>query len=211
MIQIGIVDPHEIMRKGLVHLIETVGGIRVVAEASNIADLMSESECGAIDVLIIEPLNAWGLNLATIKSIKSKNEHLRILVFSESTDNDYLQSALRAGVLGLVSKRAKLQELVQAIQYLARGEPFLCAEATAKLTHCIINTFSKHPHELLSSRELEILLLLVNGKTIAEVAQQFNLSVKTISTHKARLMQKMNLDSFAKLVQYASEHGLIKD
>lgn len=211
MIQIGIVDPHEIMRKGLVHLIEAVDGIRVVGDASNLADLMAQSECGAIDVLIIEPLNAWGLNLATIKSIKNRHEHLRILVFSESTDNDYLQSALRAGVLGLVSKRAKLKELVQAIHYLARGEPFLCAETTAKLTHCIITTFSKHPHELLSNREFEILLLLVNGKTIAEVAQRFNLSVKTISTHKARLMQKMNLDSFAKLVQYASEHGLIKD
>lgn len=211
MIQIGIVDPHEIMRKGLAQLIAMAGGIRVVGEASNIADLMSGSECAAIDVLIIEPLNAWGLNLATIQSIKSKNERLKILVFTEATDNDYLQSALRAGVLGLVSKRATLHELVQAIQYLARGEPFLCAEVTAKLTHCIINTFSKHPHELLSCRELEILMLLVNGKTIAQVAQQFNLSVKTISTHKSRLMQKMNLDSFAKLVQYASEHGLIED
>jgi len=211
MIQIGIVDPHEIMRKGLVLLIEHAGGMRVIGDASNVADLISLVEHAHIDILIVEPVIAWGLNIAMIQSLKNKNENLRVLVFSESTEKEHLQSALRAGVLGYVSKRAKVHELVAGIQNLARGEPFLCAEVTAKLTLCIVNTFSKQPHELLSSRELQILLLLVNGRPIAEIADELNLSAKTISTHKTRLMEKMNLTSFSKLVQYASAHGLITD
>jgi DNA-binding NarL/FixJ family response regulator len=211
VIQIGIVDPHEIMRKGLVHLIELAGGMRVIGDASNVADLVALVENAHVDILIVEPLSAWGLNIAMIQSLRSKHEHLKVLVFSESTDKEHLQSALRAGVLGYVSKRAKLHELIRGIQNLAQGEPFLCAEVTAKLTLCIVNTFSKQPHELLSSRELQILLLLVNGKSIAEIADELSLSAKTISTHKTRLMEKMSLDSFSRLVQYASAHGLITD
>lgn len=211
MIQIGIVEPHEIMRKGLARLIEEYGGMRVVAEASNITDLAAKLDGIQIDVLVLEPLVAWGLNLASVRSVKNKLGNLKILVFSDSTGEDQVQSALRAGVIGFVSKRGKLSELIQGIQNLARGEPFLCAEVTAKLTHCIINTFSKYPHELLSSRELQILLLLVNGKSIADVANELHLSVKTVSTHKMRLMQKMELDSFSKLVQYAAAHGLISN
>ena len=207
MIQIGIVEPQEIMRKGLARLIEEYGGMRVVAEASTIADLAAKLDGIQIDVLVLEPLVAWGLNLACITPMKSKLG--KILILSDSTGEDQVQSALRAGVIGFVSKRAKLSELIQGIQNLARGEPFLCAEVTAKLTHCIINTFSKHPHELLSSRELQILLLLVNGKSIADVAHELNLSVKTVSTHKMRVMQKMEFDSFSKMVQYAAAHGLI--
>lgn len=211
MIQIGIVEPYEIMRKGLARLIEDNGGMRVVAEASNVTDLAAKLDGIQIDVLVLEPLVAWGLNLASVRSVKNKLANLKILVFSDSTGEDQVQSALRAGVIGFVSKRAKLSELIQGIQNLARGEPFLCAEVTAKLTHCIINTFSKHPHELLSSRELQILLLLVNGKSIADAAHELHLSVKTVSTHKMRLMQKMELDSFSKLVQYAAAHGLISN
>lgn len=211
MIQVGIVEPYEIMRKGLASLIEERGGMRVVAEASNISDLVAQLENARIDVLVLEPLMAWGLNLASVRSFKSNIDNLRILIFSDSTDEDQVQSALRSGIIGFVSKRAKLSEFFQGIQNLARGEPFLCAEVTAKLTHCIIKTFSKHPHELLSNRELQIMLLLVNGKSIADTADELNLSVKTISTHKMRLMQKMNVDSFSKLVQYAAAHGLIND
>lgn len=209
MIQIGIVEPCEIMRKGLTKLIEEYGGMRVVAESSTIADLAAKLGENQIDVLMLEPLVAWGLNLASVNSMRDRLGHLKVLVFSDSTGEEQVQSALRAGVIGFVSKRGKLSELIQGIQNLARGEPFLCAEVTAKLTHCIINTFSKHPHELLSSRELQILLLLVNGKSIADAAHELHLSVKTVSTHKMRLMQKMELDSFSKLVQYAAAHGLI--
>lgn len=211
MIQIGIVEPYEIMRKGLGSLITEQGGMRIVAEASSVASLMAQLEHVSIDILVIEPLIAWGLNLASLRSNKDKVQSFRILVFSESTSEEHVQSALRAGVTGFVSKRAKLSELIQGIQTLARGEPFLCGEVTAKLTQCIINTFSKHPHELLSSRELQILLLLVNGKSMAEVAHELNLSAKTVSTHKMRLMQKMGFDSFSRLVQYAAAHGLIRD
>jgi DNA-binding NarL/FixJ family response regulator len=210
MIQIGIVDPYEIMRKGLASVIEDRGGMRVVADASNMADLFAQLGNTRIDILVLEPMLTWGLSLAAVRAAKSKIDNFRILIFSDYTDEEHVQSALRAGVTGFVSKRAKLEELFQAIQNLGRGEPFLCAEVTAKLTHCIINTLSKQPHELLSSRELQILLLLVNGKTAAEAADELHLSAKTISTHKTRLMQKMEVDSFSKLVQYAAAHGLIQ-
>ncbi|QOL48152.1 LuxR C-terminal-related transcriptional regulator [Massilia litorea] len=211
MIHVGIVEPYEILRKGLSSLIKECGGMRIVAEAGNVADMAAQLEGARIDVLVLEPLAAWGLNLEAVRVIQSKMDNFRILVFSESTAEDKVQAALRAGIVGFVSKRARLSELIQGIQNLARGEPFLCAEVTAKLTNCIINTFSKHPHELLSNRELEILLLLVNGKSIADAAHELNLSVKTVSTHKMRLMQKMELESFSKLVQYATAHGLISN
>ena len=211
MIQIGIVEPYEIIRKGVACLIERAGGMRVVGHAGNIEDLLSQVQNARIDVLVLEPLVAGTLDLAVIQSIKNNSENLEVLIFSNSTDKDDVQLALRAGVTGFVSKRARFAELILGIEHLARGEPFLCAEVNVKLSVSIIDTLSKKPHELLSGRELQILFLLVNGKTIADVADELNLSAKTVSTHKTRLMQKMNVSSFAKLVQYASTHGLISE
>lgn len=211
MIQVGIVEPYEIMRKGLASLIEQHEEMHVVAEAGNFTELLPQLELTRIDVLMCEPMGAWGVNLASIRSTKNRDSTLKILVISESTGEEHVQSALRAGAIGFVSKGAKLNELLQAIQNLSRGEPFLCSEVSAKLTRCIINTYSRQPHELLSSRELQILMLLVNGKSIAHAADELHLSVKTVSTHKMRLMQKMDVDSFSKLVQYAATHGLISE
>lgn len=211
MIHIGIVDPYEIMRKGLGHLIELAGGMRIVGEAGTITELLSQPDSSQIDVLVLEPIIAWGANLALVQSLISKQQRLKVLIFSESVDTGNIQAALRAGVKGFVSKRARVDELIYGIQHVAQGQSFLCAEVTAQLTLCIVNSLSKKPHELLSSREFQILLLLVNGKTVATVADELNLSAKTISTHKARIMRKMNIETFSKLIQYASAHGLISE
>jgi two-component system invasion response regulator UvrY len=209
MIRIGIVDPQEIMRKGLATLLGQSGGMQVVGDAASIDDMSALFEGDRLEVLIVDPLVAWGFNLSLIHSLKGQN--LNILVFSTITDIEYIQSALRAGALGFVSTKARLSELIHCIEHVARGEPFLCGEVAGKLALCIMNTFSKQPHELLSERELQIMLRLVEGKTIAEVANELHLSGKTVSTHKTRLMQKMNVESFSRLVQYASNHGLIEN
>lgn len=209
MIQVGIVDPHEIMRKGLGQLIEKAAGMRIVGDADCITDLLAQVDTVRMDLMVLEPVITWGSNLSLIHSMEREHKNVRILVFSEFTDIENVQSALRAGVKGIISKRAKLDEFLYGIQHVARGEPFLCAEVTAKLTAFIVHSFSKKPHELLSNRELQIFLSLVNGKTIAAVAEELSLSAKTISTHKTRIMQKMNLRTFSQLVQYASTYGLI--
>lgn len=211
MIQVGIIEPCEIMRKGVACLIEKAGGMHVVGQAGNSEDLFAEVENNQVDVVVLEPFIAGAFDLAAIQLIKNQGRALEVLIFSESTDKDDVQLSLRAGVKGFVSKRAKLPELINGIEHLARKEPFLCAEVNVKLSLSIMDTLAKKPHDSLSSREHQILLLLVNGKSIAEVADELGLSAKTVSTHKARLMQKMNLSSFAKLVQYASTHGLIAE
>lgn len=211
MIHIGIVDPHEIMRLGLVQLVESAGGIRVVGAAGSFPDLLAQNKLPRIDVLVLEPHFAGHFDPLILQSIKKCREIRAVLVFSNSTDSDHVQSALRAGATGYVSKAAQLAELLEGITRVARGENYLCQEVAAKVALRVISPSSKHPHELLTDREFEILLLLVKGRTVAGAADELHISAKTISTHKSRLMRKMKVDSFSKLVQYASAHRLIAD
>lgn len=211
MIHVGIVDSHEILRKGLVQLIELAGGMRVLGDASNFGDLLPQTNGAGIDVLILEPYSAGHFDVATLHSINLCSEISSVLAFSISTDDDHIQSALQAGATGYVSKAATLTEFIDGVTRVARGEPFLCQEVATKVALRVISPFSKHPHELLTARELQILLLLVRGVAVAKAADQLHLSAKTISTHKMRLMRKLKVDSFSKLVQYASAHRLIAD
>lgn len=205
MIRVLIADDHIVVRLGLRQLFGLMEDIAVVGEAASGGEVLSMLRGGTFDLLLLD-LNMADLGgVELIRRIREQNTIVPILVFSIHNDPLITKSALQAGANGFVSKGSVLEMLMEAVRKIAGGGRFVDSSIVEQMM------FEKPaPHERLSERELHILKLFANGKGVNEIAAELFISNKTVSTHKMRLMQKMNFQSNADLVRYAAEQGLVQ-
>jgi two-component system, NarL family, response regulator NreC len=211
-IQILVADDHAVLRTGLRMLLDSQPDMRVMGEADNGSQVLHLIETMQPDVILLD-LAMPGLGgLEALPQLRKHAPTARILVLTMHDDESYLRQALRDGAAGYVLKRAADTELLSAIRAVMRGEVYVHPSLTRALLDDILpepNDTSSEPWDTLSDREREVLLRVARGFTSAKIAEQLNLSPKTVDTYRARGMDKLGLRSRASLVQYALSRGLL--
>jgi len=211
MIRVLIADDHTIMREGLKQLLFAAGDLEVVGEASDGTEVMRQVRALDFSVLLLDMSMPGRSGVDLIKLVKAEKPRLRVLVLSMHQEHQYAVRAIKAGASGYVTKESAATLLVTAIRKVAGGGAFISAEVAEQLALDAMPHSDGPPHTTLSDREYQVFNLLVSGKSVTDIAAQLNLSGKTVSTHKARLMEKLNLSNGAELIHYALKHRLVDD
>lgn len=209
MIKILIADDHTIMREGLKRILEGVDDIQVVAEAVDGFDTLAKARLGNFDVLLMDLSMPGRSGVDLIRQIREEMPKIPILILTMHEEEQYAVRAIRAGARGYLTKESAGTQLVTAIRKVASGRPYISIAVAEQLAMSAMPSDSTLPHKTLSDREYEVFIHLVQGKTITEIGEILHLSVKTVSTHKTRIMQKMALYTLSELVQYAVAHQLL--
>jgi DNA-binding NarL/FixJ family response regulator len=208
VIRIVIADDHAIVREGLKRIVSSIEDMEVAGEAGNGTEVMQRVRELAFDVLVLDLSMPGRSGMELIKLIRSEKPPLRIMVLSMHQELQYAVRAIKSGANGYLTKESAPAQLEQAIRKVASGGAFISAEVAEQLALGAMPGSQAVPHESLSNREFEVLQLLVAGISMTDIAARLNLSVKTVSTHKTNLMQKMGLQNQSELIRYALRHGL---
>jgi DNA-binding NarL/FixJ family response regulator len=210
MIRVLIADDHGIVREGLKQLFALGGDIAVAGEAASGSEVIQALGKDGIDVILLD-MTMPGISGATlIARLRTHDNCPPILVLSMHNELQVARRALTAGASGYVTKDSDPKTLMNAIHRVASGGRFIDPVLAEKMAFDVGGSEEREAHEILSERELDILRRLVHGKSVNEIADELSISNKTVSTHKARLMQKMNFHNNAELVRYAVAHGLVE-
>lgn len=209
MIRLLIADDHAIVRGGLKQIFALAPDLEVVGEAVNGSEVLERLRLDPVDLLLLD-LNMPGISGADlITRIKAHRADLPILVLSMHNEPQVAARMLKAGASGYITKDCEPDILLAAIRKVAANGKYIDPDLAEKMVFDATSTAQRPPHSLLSERELEVLRLLTTGKGVNEIAMQLAISNKTVSTHKVRLMEKLNISSMADLMRYAMQHGLL--
>jgi len=209
MIRIVLADDHAIVREGLKRIVADVPDFGVVGEAADGAGVLQAVRGLEFDVLVLDLSMPGRSGMELIKLVKAEQPKLRILVLSMHQETQYAVRAIKSGASGYLTKESAPAQLEQAIRKIAGGGAYISAEVAEQLAlGAMPGADGAAPHEALSDREFQVFRLLVDGVAPGEIAAQLHLSVKTVSTHKANLMQKLGVQNTTELVRYALKHGL---
>jgi len=212
MIRIFIADDHDILRAGLKHILADSGDIAVAGEASNGIETLAMLRQAPFDALVLDLSMPGRSGIELIKQIKSELPKLPILILSMHKEDLYAVRALKAGASGYLCKDNAEALLAEAIRKVAEGGLFITQSVTEKLALEVLpGRSTQAPHSRLTDREYQIFLLIVQGLGITEIGRQLSLSAKTVSTHKANILAKMNLHNSAELVRYAIQLRLVRE
>lgn len=204
MIRVLLADDHEIVRDGLKRILAATADVQVVGEASSGDEALAQVRANDFDVALLD-LSMPGLaGIDLIKRLKAEKPGLKLLVLSMHGEHQYAARALKAGASGYLTKDSAAEKLLGALRKVAAGGVHVSDAAAAGLVAA-----ERAPHQGLSDREFEVLRLLAGGRSPGEIAEQLHLSVKTVSTHKANIQDKLGLGGTAELVRYALEHKLV--
>ena len=210
MIRVLLADDHAIVRAGLKELLSDTADITVAGEAMNGQEVMAQLRTREFDVAVLDMSMPGRSGIELIKQVRAERPKLRILVLSMHGEQQYAVRAVKAGASGYLTKDAAAEELVAAIRRIAAGGAYVTPETAERLVLDAGARTDSAPHNLLSDREFQVFQLIANGRSMTEIAEQLSLSVKTVSTHKTRLMEKMGLANQAELIRYAIENKLIE-
>jgi DNA-binding NarL/FixJ family response regulator len=211
MIRIVVADDHTIVREGLKQLLSAAPDLSVVSEAQDGHQVLERIRALDFEVLLLDMSMPGKSGIELIKQVHAEKPKLRILVLSMHEEEQYAVRAIRAGAAGYLTKDSASAQLVSAIRKVAAGGAFLTESVAQQLALDAMPQTQGPPHAALSDREFQVFRELVSGRAVSEIAAELNLSVKTVSTHKARIMQKMNMSNPAELIRYAIRHRLVDD
>jgi DNA-binding NarL/FixJ family response regulator len=209
VIQVLIVDDHTIFRSGVRRLLEDEPDLRVAAEASQGAEALELVRAKAFDIVLLD-INMEGRSgLDVLASLRALARCPPVLMLSMYPEEQYALVAMRAGASGYLAKDAEPAEMVRAIRSVAVGGQYLSVRAATQVREQLRGLDERPPHQRLSVREHQIMLMTIRGMSGTEIAEEMMISVKTVSTHRANLLAKLGLGSTAELVLYAVRHGLV--
>jgi DNA-binding NarL/FixJ family response regulator len=211
MIRVVLADDHTIVREGLKQLLTAAGDLEVVGEAQNGHEVIERIRALDFDLLLLDMSMPGKSGIELIRQVRAEKPKLRILVLSMHEEHQYAVRAIRAGAAGYLTKESASRQLVEAIRKVASGGAFISSEVAQQLALGAMPDAKGAPHEALSDREFQVFLLVAGGKSVSDVAAQLNLSVKTVSTHKANILQKMGMGTQAELIRYALTHRLLDE
>jgi DNA-binding NarL/FixJ family response regulator len=207
MMRVLIADDHAIVRKGLRQIAEESGQISV-GEACNGQEALDKLRQERWEALVLD-INMPGRHgLDVLQSVRDLQPGLPVLILSMHSEDQYAMRVLKAGASGYMNKDAAPDELVQAIQKVVAGGKYISPSLAEKLAFEISGNTEKEPHEKLSDREYRVLVMIGAGRSVGQIADDLALSVKTISTYRSRVLEKMNLSTNADMIRYVIDHNL---
>ncbi len=209
MMRLLIADDHPIVREGLKRIIAECTDMTVTAEAGDSNEVLEYSKTYPTDVILLD-VSMPGIGfLETLHRLKINRPDIQVLVLSVHPEDHFALRALNAGAAGYLTKHHTPDELVDAIRHVYQGKKYVTPSLAEKLATEFGSDSTKPPHEALSDREYDVLCRLATGETISDIATALMLSPKTISTYRARILEKMRLTNNADLVRYALDHALV--
>jgi DNA-binding NarL/FixJ family response regulator len=210
-IRIVIAEDHTIVREGLKQLLAAAADLAVVGEARTGAEVIERVREDAFEVLLLDMSMPGKSGIELIKQVHGEKPKLRILVLTMHEEEQYAVRAIKAGAAGYMTKESASVQLVAAIRKVAAGGAFISAAVAEQFALGAMPQADGPPHTALSDREYQVFEMLVAGRSVTDIADRLNLSVKTVSTHKARILQKMHMQNQTELVRYAIQHRLLDD
>ncbi len=210
MVKILIADDHIIVRKGLKQIISETSDMVVADEASNGQEVLDKVRKNGFDMILLDISMPGRTGLDILRELKTEKPKLPILVLSMYPEEQYAVRVLRAGASGYLTKESAPDELIAAIRKVSLGKKYVTPSVAERLAFDLDVDSEKPLHETLSDREYQVLCLIASGKTVGEIADKLSLSAKTISTYRARILEKMNMKNNAELTHYAIQHKLVE-
>jgi DNA-binding NarL/FixJ family response regulator len=207
-IRILVADDHAVVRRGLRHIFAMSPDVAIASEAANGREVLEQLQTTPVEVLLMDISMPDTDAVELVKRVRSEHPEIAVLVHSMHAETPIASRMLKAGASGYITKDSEPEELVGALRKVAAGGRYIGAQLAEQLAFG--DGGAKPLHELLSDRESQVFVLLASGKSLKAIARELELSPKTASTYKTRVMQKLNLGSDAELVRYAVAHGLVK-
>jgi DNA-binding NarL/FixJ family response regulator len=210
MIKILIADDHAIVREGLKQILSESSDLVVVAEASTGQEVLDKIGKDDLDLVVLDIAMPGRGGLDILKEIKSLKPKLSVLVLSMYPEEQYAVRVLKSGASGYLTKESAPVELVKAIRQISQGKKYISPSLAEKLAVDLEISPDRPPHETLSDREYQVMCMVASGKTLKEIADGLSLSIKTISTYRSRILEKMNMKTNAELTHYAIKNRLVE-
>jgi two-component system invasion response regulator UvrY len=209
MIRVLVADDHPVIHEGLKKMFKKVHGIRVTGEASTGEEVLNEIERNDYDLVLLDISMPDKSGLEVLKELKRKRPDLQVLILSIHGEEQYAIRALKAGAAGYLTKKSVQDELIKAVQKISQGGKYITSSLAEKMASYLDKMCRKLPHEILSEREFQVMCLIAKGKTRKEIAEELSISVDTISTYRARILEKMKMKRTVELTNYANKIHLI--
>lgn len=208
MIRVLLADDHPIVREGLRKHLEDEEGFEIVGEATDSREAYRLAVDNEPDVVVLDLEMPGRGGLDTLRELKRVKPDIAVLILSRHDEDPFAVRSIRSGASGYLSKQSVSEELGEAIRKVAAGDRYISPSVAATLAMHLENPSEGKPHEALSDRELQVLCMMGKGMTATEIADDLCLSVKTISTYRSRILDKMELENNAQLIRYAIENEL---
>ena len=209
MIKILIADDHAIVREGLKRIVAETADMVVADEATNGHEVLEKVRNNEYNVVILDISMPGRGGVDILKQLKGQKPHLPILILSMHPEEQYAVRVLKAGAAGYLTKESAPDELITAIKRVSRGRKYVSPSLAEKLAFDLERDTERPYHETLSDREYQVLCMIASGKRVQEIAEELCLSVKTVSTYRSRILEKMKMKNNAELMRYAIKHGLV--
>jgi two-component system invasion response regulator UvrY len=211
VIKILIADDHAIVRRGLREILSEAQDLFVAAEVGTAPEVLAKVREERFDVIVLDIALPGGSGIDILPEIRKLRPEARVLILTMFSEDQYAIRAIRAGAAGFLTKETAPEKLVDAIRRVASGGKFISAELAETLASLVAGEATGGPHERLSNREFEILKKIGSGRTVSEIAEELGLSVKTVSTHRTRILRKMEMRTNAELLHYVVKNHLVDD
>jgi two-component system, NarL family, invasion response regulator UvrY len=209
MIEILIVDDHAVVRTGLKQILSEIPDMTITDEACDARGALDKIRTNNYSVVVLDIALPGKSGLDVLKEIKSERPGLPVLILSMYPEDQYAIRVLKSGAAGYMTKESAPEELVTAVRTVADGKKYISPSVAERLASHLDFAGKKELHEMLSDREYQVLCMIASGKSSSEIAEELSLSVKTISTYRSRILEKMNLSNNAELTTYAIQKHLI--
>src|SRR5712692_5436679 len=209
MKRILIVDDHEVVRDGIRRILDEQPGTMAFGQAGTAEEALSLARDEDWDVVVLDLSLGGRSGLEVLKELKQIRPRLPVLILSMHSEEQYARRAFKAGAAGYITKDSPRAELVKAINKVAQGGRYVSPALAEELVIDLERRSDRPPHETLSDREFEVMRLIASGKTVGEIASLLSLSDSTISTYRARILEKMEMKTNAELTHYAIKNNLV--
>ncbi len=209
MLSILLADDHAVVREGLKQILAELEDSVSLTEASHGQEVLEQIHQNRFDIILLDISMPGPSGLEILKQIKNEKPEISVLILSMYPEEQYAVRALKAGASGYLTKESAPQELIQAIQKISSGRKYITPSLAEKLANDFDKDYEKPLHESLSDREFQVIRLLAKGKTVKEIGEELFLSIKTVSTYRTRILEKMELKNNAELIHYAIRNKLI--
>ena len=209
MLKILIADDHSIVRAGLKQVLADTPDMTVTDEAGGAEEAIRKALDGDFDVVVLDISMPGRGGLEVLKQIKSQKPKLPVLVLSMHPEEQYALRVLKAGAAGYVTKESVTEELIDAIRKVSKGMKYVSSHLAQEIAFALDLDTERPIQETLSDREFQVLCMIASGKTPREIAEELSLSVKTVSTYRSRILEKMRMKSNAELTNYAIKNNLV--
>ncbi len=209
MVRLLFADDHPLLRNGLKQALSQEPDLQSAGEAEDSKQVLAQLAEGVWDMVILDITMPGRGGLEILRDIRRLRPEVPVLVLSMPTEEQFAVRAIKAGASGYVCKSSAARDVVQAIRKILTGKKYVSANLAEMLANALDSDSDRPPHEALSDREFQVMCRIASGKTVSQIAAETTLSVKTVSTYRARVLEKMNMHNNAELTRYAIQNNLV--